>query len=108
MKRNFKQQEVLLVTKSRFAKRICIGIEKDGNNGSTSLDQLTEACWNGLLFEILPELLENSTEGKELYLWHVRQGESFLHAEYSEEAFSTIDHFMSIDPYFFLPGNYEN
>ncbi len=108
MKKSFKQQEVLLVTNNQFSKRACIGIEKDGHKRIPSGEQLIAACWNGLLHEILPEIMETSSEGHELFLWHVRQGESFLHAEYSEEAFTSIDHFMSIDPYFFLPGNYEN
>src|SRR3954452_299149 len=92
-------QEILLMTTSTFSKRQWC--EKDAHESAHHLspgDQLEEACWNGLLNELLPEVIVKSVLGKNLYLWEIRHGKFFLQIELSECPVSIENHF-SIDPY---------
>ncbi len=96
------QQEVLLVTGSRFASRqYC---EKDGTEQPKNLSQpekLKEACWNGLLKDILPELFFMVNPEARMFMWQMRECRHVLAMEMAEEP-SDIDYFASIDPYCFL------
>jgi hypothetical protein len=108
MKTNFTQQEILLITDTSFSHREWS--KKDdpeiGNN-LTDKDQLEEACWNGLLQDMLPEIYEKPGHGKKLYLWQTRQGKSFIDIELGEIPVKKENYF-SIDPYSFLPGKLHN
>jgi hypothetical protein len=104
MKTSTIQQEILLVTTSTFSNReLC----EKGNSGhkqsQSNIEQLEEACWNGLLDEWLPEIIAKPVDGKRLYLWHIRHGETFLQIELSELPLS-VDKPFSIDTNFFLPA----
>lgn len=95
------QQEVLLVTGSRFASRQYH--EKDSAESLKNLsheERLKEACWNGLLKEMLPELFFMTWNAK-LYLWQMREAQHFLALEMSEAPVD-IDYHASIDPYCFM------
>ena len=75
--------------------------DKDDSSRAKQLsekERLEEACWNGLLGEMLPEISEPS---KSLHIWQVREGSSFLEVELSEFPSEKDKHF-SIDPYCFL------
>jgi hypothetical protein len=108
MKTHNINQEILLVTTTTFSKRQWC--EKDVRDNSYNLsptEQLEEACWNGLLDELLPETIVKSASGKKLYLWQIRHGKSFLDIELSEYPVSIENHF-SIDPYSFMPVIFYN
>ncbi len=96
------QQEVLLVTASGFANRqYC---EKDGSEAAKNISQpekLKEACWNGMLKELLPEIFYLNHPEAKLYLWQMRECEHFLALEMAEKP-SEIDYHASIDPYCFM------
>ena len=96
------QQEVLLVTGSGFASRqYC---EKDGSDNGRQLSQhekLKEACWNGLLKDLLPELFYMSNPEAKLFLWQMRECQHVLALEMAEEP-CEIDYHASIDPYCFM------
>ena len=96
------QQEILLLTGTNFSSRHCY--EKDDNNQNhlTEKEQLEEACWNGRLPDILPEIYENTDGNKKLYLWQIRETRSFIEIELGELP-EAIDKYSSIDPYSFLP-----
>src|SRR5882762_2387712 len=99
MKKNYTQQEILLMTGTTFSQREWC--EKDstaGNKHRAQYDQLEDACWNGLLDEMLPGIIEKSTNGKKLYLWQMRHYKSFLEMELSEHP-QAIEQYFSIDPY---------
>lgn len=96
------QQEIVLVTTSTFSKREWCKRETSANGHQTHTEQLEEACWNGLLNEMLPEVMEPATSGKQLFLWHIRQGASFLKIELSELP-PRLEEPFSIDAAFFLP-----
>lgn len=98
------QQEILLVTGTSFS--AAQWEKKDGQDDSlTERQRLEEACWNGMLREILPEIYEK-TSGT-MYLWKVKEGASFIELELGESPV-TIESVSSIDPYAFLPHQVNN
>jgi hypothetical protein len=101
MELNSTQQEILLLTGTKFSSRHCF--EKDNDNRNlTEKEQLQEACCNGLLYEMLPEIFEPTPGNKKLYLWHIRETRSFIEIEMGELPEKKESSF-SIDPYSFLP-----
>lgn len=96
------QQEIILVSGSRFATRQYIERDVADNSGQKSAeDRFKDACWNGLLREILPEIFIMSGNHPGLYLWQMREAQHILALEMAE--FPTeIDLHQSIDPYYFL------
>ena len=103
MKTTTTQQEILLMTNTTFSQRQLY--EKDvweHNKHLNRTEQLEDACWNGLLDEMLPEILEKSTAGKKLHLRQIKHAKCFLEIELCEYPL-TIEQEFSIDPYAFLP-----
>jgi hypothetical protein len=101
MKTNSTQQEVLLVTGTSFtAGQLC---KKDESKPDSLSDnqQLAEACWNGLLPELMPEIFDKDIIEKKSWLWQIREGKTFLELEWAEYP-GEKDNFFSIDPYDFL------
>ena len=70
-------------------------------------EQLLQACWNGLLWEMLPELLAHAEYPKKLYLWQVVEARNFFVLELGESKI-VIDKSASIDPYYFLADQINN
>jgi hypothetical protein len=96
------QQEILLFINTRFSSRQCT--EKEENvkeNHQTPIQKLEEACWNGLLWQILPEICEK-TNNLSLTLWEIHVANSFFDLKFSEYPTDVEKHF-SIDPYNFVP-----
>ena len=101
MKTKTVRQEILLITTTTFLqKKWC---EKDPQQSKTAPvnEQLEEACWNGLLEELLPGIIERSASGKKLFLWQVIQCNSFLEIDLGESPGQT-DNELSLNPYFLL------
>ena len=103
MKTGSTQQEILLITGSNFSARELAEKKVEEKQSLTAEEKLEDACWNGLLNDMLPELVQKTETGKPLYLWHVRHCRSFLELELSETP-TVIEREFSIDPYFFLPA----
>lgn len=102
MKKNSTQQEVLLLTGTNFSNRQWNTKDEIASKKLTDEEKLEEACWNGLLPEMLPEIFaETLAAKKKLYLWQVKEGASFLELEMGEYP-ETKDNYFSIDPYSFL------
>ena len=102
MKNNSSQQEILLMTGTGFASRQYT--EKDISDNSKNLprnEKLKDACWNGLLKEMLPEVFLFADPEVKMYLWQVREANQFFALEMSESPMA-IDKYLSIDPYRFL------
>ena len=96
------QQEVLIMTATGFASRQYN--DRDTSDHSTNLpgkEKLKDACWNGLLKEILPELFFFKDPESILYLWQVKEANQFLSLEMSEYP-KEVDRYLSIDPYQFM------
>ena len=96
------QQEVLLITGTSFSSRQWE--EKDGSSNAKQLserEKLEEACWNGLLKEMLPEIFDQIEHDKIMYMWQIREAASFLKIDLGELP-ETKEKYYSIDPYCFL------
>ena len=102
MKNRSTQQEVLLMTATRFASRQYSEKDVSGpSQSSPANERLKDACWNGLLKEMLPEVFLLNDPEKELFIWQVREAIQFFALEMAEYP-SMINKHMSIDPYRFL------
>jgi hypothetical protein len=102
MKTNFIQQEILLMTGTSFSSRQCCEkIDQDNHSELTEKEQLEEACWNGLLPEMLPEIYGQTCGDTKLYLWQIREAVSFIEIELGELP-EEKEKYFSIDPYSFL------
>ena len=103
MKTNSTQQEILLAAGTSFSSRE-FRETTDGLNYNhlTEEEKLVVASWNGLLFEILPEIFEQHSVNKKLYLWEMREGSLFIELRLGEIDLE-LDKQFSIDPYSFLP-----
>jgi len=102
METNTTQQEVLIITGTTFSSRQLI--EKNSSPESKNMSEielLEEACANGLLEEMLPELCARSADTKKIYLWGIKEGDSFVEFDFSEFPEPT-DKYFSLDPYSFL------
>ncbi|MBS1948377.1 MAG: hypothetical protein JST47_11470 [Bacteroidetes bacterium] len=96
------KQEILLMTGTAFSTR-CLS-EKDSNSNNKSLtarEKLEEACWNGLLPDLLPEICKPAGHTNKLYLWQIKEAIAFIGLELSEFPLATNKYF-SIDPYNFI------
>jgi len=94
------QQEVVLISGSRFANRQ--QLERDAEQSKvTPEEKFREACWNGLLKEMLPEIFLMTDEPSKLFLWQMREAQFVLALQMAE--FPTeVDLINSIDPYCFM------
>lgn len=101
MKTNFKQQELLLMTDTTFSRQLLCEKDNVNNQYLSQREQLEEACWNGLLYEVFNDVMEKTKAGKRLCLWQVYNCSSFLEIELSEHP-EAIEQNNSINPYIFL------
>jgi hypothetical protein len=108
MKNDTSQLEILLVASTSLTRReMC---EKEASQESKDLsaeEQLEQACWNGLLHDLLPEMMQPETPGRGYFIWHIRQGQSLLQIQLSNSVvlMETQD---SIDPWLFLSAASHN
>jgi|SRR5215467_13947072 len=101
MKPQIINQEILLVTGSKFfAKPFC---KKDGREQPefSPMEELEKACWDGMLNDLLPELFENGSAHNNNYIWNTISGVNFLCVSMSRYPMP-LEKATSIDPYFFL------
>lgn len=102
MKTQYAQMEVLLITGTTFLSRdLCEKDERRQNSHSSANEQLEEACWNGLVQTMLPEIFAEPAGDNRLYLWEVKAAVSFLQLDLGEIPAAAGSHF-SIIPCSFL------
>ena len=101
MKQKNIQQEVLVLTQTSFAQKALIG-QNGGNKKSFPAEELEKGFWNGLLNEMLPELME-PMQGRqsELFIWQISIGEFLLLIDMAETP-EIIEDSYSINPCCFL------
>ena len=101
------QQEILLFTNTRFASKDYQKVGKEETHSDDSkIERLKEACWNGLLTELLPEILEDHSN-KKINLWNINVASTFLDLQFSAYP-SATDELFSVNPYIFLQHQYLN
>jgi hypothetical protein len=102
MEANSTQQEILLITGTSFTSGFfCKTDDPQNSKGLSEKERLEEACWNGLIRTMLPEIFLKTPDGSALFLWQIREAASFLELAFSE-APAVIDRYFSITPYSFL------
>jgi hypothetical protein len=102
------QQEILLLTGTSFSSRQCCEKDEKGNaNPLTEAEQLENAMWNGLLPELLPEIMEQRANNNPVYLWEIREAASFIELELGQQRSEREKHF-SVNPYLFLHTQHYN
>ena len=102
METNSKQQEILLVKNTSFSRRQLKECNPENEHKNvTPTDILISACWNGMISDSLPGLIDTSEEGQPLFMWDILQARSFLDIELCEQP-QTIETEYSINPYAFL------
>ena len=103
MKKDATQLQILLMLGTTFSSRQLCEKEASKNNKPLSpKEKLEEACWNGWLHEMLPEIFGDGAPSK-LYIWKISNEHSFLTLEMSDYP-REISRYFSIDPYSFLEG----
>ena len=91
------------MTGTHFSAGQCATKDDPGSRQKQSeIEQLEEACWNGLLPEMLPEIMVHPQEDAPIYLWEVRQSNTCIELEFGELPVS-LDNQYSIAPQSFLP-----
>ena len=104
MKTTSTQQEVLLITGTHFSSRHCQD-KKDACNPNrlTDNEMLVDACWNGLIQSLMPEVFDSIPDADKLYLWRTKEADAFIELEQGDYP-DQIEKESSIDPYTFLPA----
>lgn len=102
MKNTFIQQEILLLAGTSFVSQQLMQQDDPGQqHGRNAQDQLEEACWNGLIKQMIPEIFEEPLGTKNLFMWKVTGGGSYIGIELGDIPLEKEKEF-SIDPIAFL------
>ncbi|HEV8285452.1 MAG TPA: hypothetical protein VGQ09_14140 [Chitinophagaceae bacterium] len=92
--------EVLFFTCNQFSKRqFCE--KNDCHSDHSTEGQLQRACWDGLVFEILPDIIENPLQKGSEYIWEVEPAENFIEIKIGA-APGPVELATSVNPYLFL------
>ena len=108
MKTTNVHHEILFFTGTSLASRQ-LADTKENSNGKTlsAIEELEKACWNGIIYEMFPEILSGFYPKCQSFLWHVLTGKNFLYINIGPDPV-TAEHYTSIDPYFFMMTVSEN
>ena len=91
------QQEIVLLKNTSFSQRqLCENDTQDDSRMLSDAEKLEEACWSGLLGELLPEIVTNSR----FSIWHIGRTEVSLHIEFS--MYPAKENEFSIIPFRFM------
>jgi hypothetical protein len=101
MKNNSTNQEILLLSNSNFFKRDWVELTDNKNDKQLSQKELLiQLCWNGMLKEIIPEIIQAGTGNKPLTLWEINQSGNMLDLRYGDKD-ELMNSEWSINPYVF-------
>ncbi|PWT99097.1 MAG: hypothetical protein C5B52_11195 [Bacteroidetes bacterium] len=100
--------EIMLVATSSFAGRQLCNLNDCENQSNLSpTEQLETACWNGLLSDMVPEIMKPVAKYWRLFLWEVEAGKNCIRVSLGAEN-PRMDNQTTIDPLYFLIGYNEN
>lgn len=102
MDTNFTQQEIMLRTGTGFlSKQFSVTSDPLNSDQLIEKEKLKVACRNGLLSGMLPEIFEQHSFNRKLYLWEMLEGSLFIELK-SDKGYTELEMEFSIDPYSFL------
>lgn len=107
MKRTTIQQEVLFFTGTSFAQKELHFKNPAADQKASQHDKLEMAFWNGLLYEMLPELKAGKDNKQKSFLWQINTYNASLWLNLGNKP-GQIDHEYSVDPYQFVAGLLHN
>lgn len=105
MKDIFTTQEILLLTSTKFATREYLD-NNENNSAPQNLNKLAEACWNGMIPVMLPELFEDPGDKRRI-IWQLEAYNRCLYARLGEDK-RTPEADFSLDPYVLVGKRNEN
>jgi len=107
MKKTSLHQELMLFTNTRFfTKAWALKQEEQIDKELSSKEKLKNACWNGLILELLPEACEKVYDPS-LTLWQVSEADNFIELVFCKR-FEKVESFFSINPYLHLENKIYN
>jgi len=102
MKQNSINHEILLFLGTTFSKLQLCGINAQENMRSlVPAQQLEIACWNGLLDELLPEIMQIPFCIERLYVWYIETEKTYLKIDKGVSHPVPEDDY-SVDPHVFF------
>ena len=108
MKTTNTHYEILFFTGTSLASRQLADTKENSNAKMYSpIEELEKACWNGIIHEMFPEILNSFYPKCQSFLRHVLTGKNFLYINIGPNP-GTAEHDTSIDPYFFMMTVCEN
>jgi len=96
MNTNILQQEIVLLMGTTFSQKELSEKDFKKDHNLSASEKLEEAIWNGLLDELLPEIIAN----RKLHIWKIGDTEVSLQIELSK--YPSEQKQFSINPYYFL------
>ncbi len=94
--------EILLMSNSRFFQREWSELKSNKNDKQLSQkEKLIHLCWNGMLNEMIPEILQTPAGKKPLTLWEINESGNMLDLRYGHIDRERNDEW-SINPYVYL------
>ena len=108
MKPIITNQEILLSTSASFSKREWCRLDAQPRRSeiSSAAEELERACWAGILFEMLPELMASSSPDNKMSIWNIRSASHFLLISQGTDP-CPPEYTFSIDPQIVLTaGNF--
>jgi len=94
------QQEILLMVNNSLTKQLLHKDTRDEKTPYIIAEQLEDACWDGMLEDMLPGIIENNN-GSKMFLWHVKHKNDCIELELGEYP-QQPDLFYTINPRGFL------
>lgn len=108
MKTEIIQHEILLLMSSGFCKRqFCSKNENDQGRKLSPGEELEKACWDGMLYEMFPEIMESFSARCERFIWNIMSGKHYLRICLGP-APATLKSETTIDPYYYVLSYSEN
>ena len=98
MKPQHIHQEVLIFTNSTLSQKV-LSKKNSSNNNSSATEELEEAFWDGLLNELVPEIMPSSPHPK-MFIWGIHTGKFYLLIDLADTP-GVAESVLSIDPHLF-------
>jgi len=105
MENNF-TMEVLLLTNTKFSKKEYVERSEHPLKPNPQHNKLADACWNGLVPVILPELFKDTSD-KNVMMWQLEEGGQFLYMQIGQQPLIPEPHF-GLHPWLLLESAVQN
>ena len=109
MKQVTTHHEILLFTGTTHTNREFCSRDEENNwyKTASAKERLEKACWDGMLYEMFPEILGSFSAKCESFIWHIMSGKNYLRISMGP-ASTVMENETTIDPYFFMLSACEN